>query len=177
MDLYPSLESTVFFEKIFFFVRAGGNILIPLIVLSGIMWLLIINRFLTLLFIESKTRELAPLDTIAAMKQRQGKANEKEFDISIKTTKRRLKKNFNLIKQCISIAPLLGLLGTVTGMIEVFEVLKIYGAGNSILIGKGFSHATIPTMFGLTVAISGSFTLILLESLALKKIRLSKETI
>ena len=78
------------------------------------------------------------------------------------------KKNINLIKQLIVIAPLLGLLGTVTGMIEVFEVIKIHGSKNTVLIGRGFSHATIPTMFGLTVAIFGFLSLVILES-AVKK--------
>ena len=78
------------------------------------------------------------------------------------------KKNINIIKQFVVIAPLLGLLGTVTGMIEVFEVIKIHGSENTVLIGRGFSHATIPTMFGLTVAIFGFLSLVILEG-AIKK--------
>jgi biopolymer transport protein ExbB len=49
----------------------------------------------------------------------------------------------------------LGLLGTVTGMIEVFEVMAISGSGNPRSMASGVSKATIPTMAGMVAALSG----------------------
>ena len=55
----------------------------------------------------------------------------------------------------IAICPLLGLLGTVTGMISVFEVMAEVGTGNARLMAGGISLATIPTMAGMVCALSG----------------------
>jgi biopolymer transport protein ExbB len=60
-----------------------------------------------------------------------------------------------LIKACALVCPLLGLLGTVTGMISVFDVLSYSGTGNPRLMAAGIFQATIPTMAGMLVAIIG----------------------
>ncbi|OUS23742.1 biopolymer transporter ExbB [Gammaproteobacteria bacterium 45_16_T64] len=65
--------------------------------------------------------------------------------------------NLSLIKTVIAICPLLGLLGTVTGMIEVFTVLAVSGGGDAKSMAAGVSKATIPTMAGMVVALSGVF--------------------
>ena len=53
--------------------------------------------------------------------------------------------------------PLIGLLGTVTGMIFVFETMAQQGTGNPRLMAAGISQATIPTMAGMVAALSGVF--------------------
>ena len=53
--------------------------------------------------------------------------------------------------------PLIGLLGTVTGMITVFETMASQGTGNPRLMAAGISMATIPTMAGMVAALSGVF--------------------
>ena len=55
----------------------------------------------------------------------------------------------------MALCPLLGLLGTVTGMIEVFEVMAISGSGNPRSMASGVSMATVPTMAGMVAALSG----------------------
>lgn len=60
-----------------------------------------------------------------------------------------------LIKTCVALCPLLGLLGTVTGMIGVFEVMAISGSGNPRSMASGVSMATVPTMAGMVAALSG----------------------
>ncbi len=55
----------------------------------------------------------------------------------------------------MTLLPLLGLLGTVTGMIQVFNVMASAGTTNPRLMAAGVSAATIPTMSGLVAAISG----------------------
>ena len=62
-----------------------------------------------------------------------------------------------IIKSVMAILPLLGLLGTVTGMIGVFDVMAFAGTGNARLMAAGVSKATIPTMSGLVAALSGLY--------------------
>ena len=57
----------------------------------------------------------------------------------------------------MALCPLLGLMGTVTGMIEVFDVMAISGSGNARSMASGVSKATIPTMAGMVGALSGVF--------------------
>lgn len=57
----------------------------------------------------------------------------------------------------IAICPLLGLLGTVTGMIQVFDVMAVTGTGNARAMASGISQATLPTMSGLLVALTGLY--------------------
>jgi biopolymer transport protein ExbB len=52
-----------------------------------------------------------------------------------------------------AIAPLLGLLGTVTGMINTFHVITYYGTGDPRMMSGGISEALVTTMLGLSVAI------------------------
>ncbi len=59
----------------------------------------------------------------------------------------------NALGAIAAIAPLLGFLGTVTGMIQVFEALSIEGLGNPDVLAKGISQALLTTAFGLTIAI------------------------
>lgn len=68
-----------------------------------------------------------------------------------------LKKNISLIKALIAICPLLGLMGTVTGMITVFDVMTYSGGGNARAMAGGVSMATIPTMAGMVAALSGVY--------------------
>jgi biopolymer transport protein ExbB len=62
--------------------------------------------------------------------------------------------NMGLIKTLISLLPLLGLLGTVTGMVQVFEAMT-YAGGNARSMAAGVSAATIPTMSGMVATLSG----------------------
>jgi biopolymer transport protein ExbB len=62
-----------------------------------------------------------------------------------------------VIQTLVALCPLLGLMGTVTGMIEVFDVMAISGTGNARSMASGVSKATIPTMAGMVGALSGVF--------------------
>lgn len=62
-----------------------------------------------------------------------------------------------VIKMLIAICPMLGLLGTVTGMIQVFDVMAVTGSSNARSMAAGISQATISTMAGMVVAISGLY--------------------
>jgi len=58
-----------------------------------------------------------------------------------------------LVKTVSVIAPLLGLLGTVTGMIQTFQAITLFGAGDPKMMAGGISEALVTTMLGLTTAI------------------------
>lgn len=68
-----------------------------------------------------------------------------------------LKQNVSLIKSLIAVCPLLGLMGTVTGMITVFDVMTYSGGGHARAMASGVSTATIPTMAGMVAALSGVY--------------------
>jgi len=68
-----------------------------------------------------------------------------------------LERELQTIAVWVSVAPLLGLLGTVSGMVKTFEVITMFGAGNSTLIAEGISVALLTTEAGLIVAVSGLF--------------------
>ncbi len=65
----------------------------------------------------------------------------------------KLESYINLLGAIAAISPLLGFLGTVTGMIQVFEALSIEGLTNPTILSSGISQALITTAFGLTIAI------------------------
>ncbi|MDB9783681.1 MotA/TolQ/ExbB proton channel family protein [Gammaproteobacteria bacterium] len=78
--------------------------------------------------------------------------------------KTEVNKYLPLINTCVALAPLFGLLGTVTGMIEVFQVMAFTGGGDARSMAGGVSKATLPTMAGMTTALSGVFATIYLTS-------------
>ncbi len=70
-----------------------------------------------------------------------------------KKSTKMLEKNLATLSTIVSIEPLLGLLGTVTGMIKVFAVISAKGLGHADLLAKGISQALITTAAGLSIAI------------------------
>ena len=63
--------------------------------------------------------------------------------------------NVTLTKALVALAPLLGLLGTVTGMIQVFDIMAITDGADAKAMSAGVSRATIPTMAGMVASLSG----------------------
>jgi len=75
----------------------------------------------------------------------------------ISETKISLNRGMSLIKMLIALCPMLGLLGTVTGMMGVFDVMAILGTGNARAMASGIHQAIIPTMAGMIVALPGLY--------------------
>jgi biopolymer transport protein ExbB len=65
--------------------------------------------------------------------------------------------NMPLLKVMVPMAPLLGLIGTVSGMLEVFDSMAIRGSADARTMADGVSHAMICTMTGLAVSITGLY--------------------
>ena len=84
-------------------------------------------------------------------------------------------RNLPMIKTLVALCPLLGLLGTVTGMISVFDVLAVSGTGNARSMAAGVSHATIPTMAGMVAALSGVFANVWLARFTKREIELLQD--
>jgi biopolymer transport protein ExbB len=68
-------------------------------------------------------------------------------------TKLRLRSYLSFVAMSASAAPLLGLLGTVTGMINTFKLITVFGTGDARTLSSGISEALVTTEFGLIVAI------------------------
>jgi biopolymer transport protein ExbB len=78
-----------------------------------------------------------------------------------------------VVQTLVALCPLLGLMGTVTGMIEVFDVMALSGSGNARSMASGVSRATIPTMAGMVGALSGVFLVTMLT----RKVETEVETL
>ncbi|MCD8482241.1 MAG: MotA/TolQ/ExbB proton channel family protein [Verrucomicrobia bacterium] len=89
--------------------------------------------------------------------------------------KPRLERGIPFVMLAASVAPLLGLLGTVTGMIETFKLLTLFGTGDAKSLSSGISQALITTEFGLVAAIPSLILAALIGRMAASKIgRLEK---
>ncbi len=88
----------------------------------------------------------------------------------------RLTQNMSFIKTLISLLPLLGLLGTVTGMVQVFEAMT-YSGGNARSMAAGVSAATIPTMSGMVATLSGVLANTFLSSKVAKEETLMEDSL
>jgi len=134
----------------------GGPVLTAILVISTIMWTLIIERYLYLYLVHPvkiKTyvdfwSKRTDHSSWIARKQREGVIG----DISLN-----LKKNLTVIQTLVAVLPLLGLLGTVTGMISTFDVMMKFGTGNARGMAAGISEALITTAAGLVTSLSGLY--------------------
>ncbi len=79
------------------------------------------------------------------------------LDELVLSLNRSLTRFLPLIGVLAAVAPLLGLLGTVTGMMSTFEVMSLFGTGNAKGMAGGISEALITTQTGLIVAIPGLY--------------------
>lgn len=147
------------------FFEAGGNVLWAILVVTTLMWTLIIER---LWFFRTE------LPKRASVVQRywDGRADTTSWyarrirDQMISEVSIEAHQFLLFIKTLMAVLPLLGLLGTVTGMVQVFNVMALTGTGNARLMAGGVSAATIPTMSGLVAALSGLYLATYLEQRA-----------
>ena len=77
-----------------------------------------------------------------------------------------------LLKTLVPLAPLLGLVGTVSGMLEVFDAMALRGSADARAMASGVSHAMICTMTGLAVSITGLYPVFYFQSRARRETEL-----
>jgi biopolymer transport protein ExbB len=136
------------------FLEMGGGVLYIIGLLTMFMWALIIER---MVYIRMGHKRLV------ASAQRLWESRDEHHSWNAHQIRERLvsqvsaqvERNIPMIQTCVALCPLLGLLGTVTGMIEVFEVMAISGSSSPRSMAAGVSKATIPTMAGMVAALSG----------------------
>jgi biopolymer transport protein ExbB len=106
-------------------------------------------------FLESKNKKLIPkvLLTAIAFKDQTRQDMENALQEAILGEIPRIERFLSTLGMLAAIAPLLGLLGTVTGMINTFHVITYYGTGDPRMMSGGISEALVTTMLGLAVAI------------------------
>lgn len=162
------------------YFESGGPLMVPLLAVSLIMWLLIIERTIflgrlyrknmSLKLVEEHIRENRypdPAQYRGAMALLVGRflelrSGDRELDRfildeTVLSINHRLNSHLATIGVLAAIAPFLGLLGTVTGMIATFDVLAIFGTGNSKAMAGGISEALITTQTGLLLAVPGLY--------------------
>ncbi len=147
---------TEFIEAIRDFTETGGQVLLVIGLLIFVMWLLILERVMYFL-VWHKDYKKQTLATWLARSDRSSWEAEQIRQANISRLIIKLNGPIPIIQALVALCPLLGLMGTVTGMIEVFDVMAISGSGNARSMASGVSKATIPTMAGMVGALSGVF--------------------
>ena len=136
------------------FVERGGNVMLVIAVVTFWMWWLILERF-------SYFRWVHPREAAAAERTWNTRADHRSWnahqirELLISEVELKLQRGLLIIKSLVALCPMLGLVGTVTGMIEVFDVMALAGTGNVRGMAAGVSKATLPTVAGMVAAISG----------------------
>ena len=134
----------------------GGPVLYILFIVTLFIWFIIFSKYLSTSFnnrnwIKNDFKNFS--DGISINGNNMHLFEESYLIHVRRTSSQKLK----LLDGLIGLCPMLGLLGTVYGMIEVFEVLAVLGTGNPRAMSTGVAKATIPTMAGMTIALSGLF--------------------
>jgi len=144
------------FEVLLSFMDKGGDVLWLIAILLFVMWMLIFERVWYFKF--GWKADVA--DVISRWESRPERKSWEAHQIRemlISRAKMQINQFLPVIKTLVALCPLLGLLGTVTGMIEVFNVMAVTGGGDAKSMAGGVQQATIPTMAGMVAALSGVF--------------------
>ena len=135
------------------FMEQGGNVLYLIAALTFLMWTLIFER-MWYFFSQHKLLVQEATDQWESRPERRSWSAHQIRDRIISDASARITGSLPLIQTCVTLCPLLGLLGTVTGMISVFDAMATQG-GNARSMAAGVSMATIPTMSGMIASLSG----------------------
>ena len=143
-------------EAIRDFMELGGDVLVLIGILMVVMWVMIVERLLYF----ATQHQLLVKNTIDAWNNRAERKSwhaHRICEAMLSEARLSGSRYLGLIKACVALCPLLGLLGTVTGMIEVFEVMALMGTGNARAMAAGVCKATVPTICGMGAALSCLF--------------------
>jgi biopolymer transport protein ExbB len=160
------------------YFRQGGWIMLPMVVTSLVLTTLIVDRWRELAVLERGDPDTGDLIALASgsgnpptgenlglrtrlvrdfLREKSGVPRlDRDIlgQVSLQLGQS-LEERLAAIAVLAAVAPLLGLLGTVLGMIETFNVISVFGTGNSRALASGISIALITTQTGLLVAIPG----------------------
>ena len=162
-------------DTIMAFMNKGGDVLWIIATLVFFMWTLIIERFIYFLGGGWKSDRMTAVNAWEVRPERKS-WNAKQIRSKLLSESRSvINDNMALIATCVALCPLLGLLGTVTGMIEVFNVMAVTGGGDAKSMAGGVERSTIPTMAGMVAAFSGLFANTQLQRIALREQQLLED--
>jgi biopolymer transport protein ExbB len=158
----PELEAVAAVRD---FLETGGDVLLYIGLTTLAMWTLIVERFWY--FRRVHPSEAKRIEKAWSERRDRSSWNAHQIRrLLISEVQTKLDQGLIMIKTLVALCPLLGLLGTVTGMIEVFDVMAIAGSGNARAMAGGVQKATIPTMAGMVAALSGLMLSIQIERFA-----------
>jgi len=156
------------FESIGLFLEKGGPVLLAIMATTFIMWLFIVERLIYFFMLHKSVAQEAK-DAWASRSEHSSWHAHKVRDALVSNIRMSCNSGLMFIATMVALCPMLGLLGTVTGMIEVFDVMAITGSSNARAMAGGVSKATIPTMAGMVAALSGLFLSFQLQKMANKR--------
>ena len=147
-------------------VEQGGVVGYIILIVGAFGLLLSIERLFTLTVIRAKVnsqlksaevKDNNPLGRVLKVRDEHPNADTEALELhlteAILAEVPKLGRNLTIIKIISVVAPLMGLLGTVTGMINTFQAITLFGTGDPKLMAGGISTALVTTVLGLVVAI------------------------
>ena len=147
------------------FLETGGDVLNFIGVVTLVMWTLMLERFYYFYRVFPQVADGVQREWEAQADHSSWAAHQIRR-LKVSELRMQLEDGLAYIRVLVALCPLLGLLGTVTGMIEVFDVMAVAGSGNAKAMAGGVSKATIPTMAGMVAALSGLILSARLEQFA-----------
>ncbi|MGV6801205.1 MAG: MotA/TolQ/ExbB proton channel family protein [bacterium] len=163
MEMLEVFNPATALDSIQSFLRAGGSVLVVIMGVTFVLWGLIVERLLFFATAKGATIKNASR-AWAARKDHSSWYALAVRDKLVSEVRMASSQNLTIIKGLVAVAPLLGLLGTVTGMVEVFDVMATTGSSSAKLMAGGISKATIPTMAGLVTSLFGIMMVNILEA-------------
>ncbi|MCB9648150.1 MAG: MotA/TolQ/ExbB proton channel family protein [Deltaproteobacteria bacterium] len=144
------------YEDLLAFMDLGGQVAWPLAFVACAMWTIIVDRFWYVWFGHPKALKVA-LQQWQARSDRGSWYSTQIRRRIISEIMTPYERGLVVLGSLIAVCPLMGLLGTVMGMLEVFDVVALSGNGNVRAMASGVSQATVSTMMGMVVALSGLY--------------------
>jgi biopolymer transport protein ExbB len=164
------------FESVRDFMNLGGPVLRLIAITIFLMWVLIVER---VVFFRSSMKTMTrEIHNSWELRQERRSWNAQQIrELMISRFSESAGKGIAMIQTLVALCPLLGLLGTVTGMISVFQVMAVSGSGNIRAMAAGVSQATVPTMAGMVGALSGVLLVTILSRRAAHEVQFLEDSL
>ena len=152
-------------------VAGGGPFVLLIFLTCVVLWTLVIERLVYFSFV-------LPRESAAALARWRERAEHTSWcarqirEAMISRVNAGMTSNLILMRTLVPLSPLLGLIGTVSGMLEVFDSMALRGSADARTMASGVSHAMICTMTGLAVSISGLYPVHYFDSRARRQTEL-----